>query len=120
MAPGTAGPSGFGYDDSRDNATVLTDMRGGYTSLYIRKTFQLADPSRVESLVLGMLIDNGYVAYLNGTEIDPFNVAGSPGTPPAFGARAINILEPRSAARWTSRPASPCSSPARTSSRYTG
>ena len=49
-----SGPSGFGYDDG-DDATVLTDMRGGYTSLYIRKTFQLADPSRVESLVLGML-----------------------------------------------------------------
>lgn len=75
-----SGPAGFGYDDG-DDATLLTDMRGNYTTLYIRRSFQLADASAVESLTLSVLSDDGCVAYLNGVEVYRFNAGSAVGTP---------------------------------------
>ncbi len=84
----TSGPSGFGYGDG-DDATVLSDMRGSYTTVYIRKKFSLASPAAVESLVLSIVYDDAYVAYLNGTEVGRSATAGgTPGTPFAFDATA--------------------------------
>ena len=64
----TRGPAGFGYGDD-DDATVLQDMMGNYTTLYLRHKFHFADPSRLESLRLTAYADDGFVAYLNGREI---------------------------------------------------
>lgn len=69
------GPTGIGYGDN-DDATVLNDMSGGYWSIFCRKTFTIADPSSVENLVLSINYDDGFVAYLNGSE-----VARSPNMP---------------------------------------
>ncbi len=78
------GPSGFGYDDD-DDATVLTDMRGAYTTVYIRKVFTLPDPGAVDSVRLDVLYDDAYVAYLNGGEVGrSASAGGTPGTPLAF------------------------------------
>jgi uncharacterized repeat protein (TIGR02543 family) len=72
-----SGPSGFGYGDN-DDGTVLNDMTWGYSSVYIRKTFNVTDPSSVAGLRLSMDFDDGFVAYLNGTEIARENMAGTP------------------------------------------
>lgn len=88
-----SGRAGFGYDDG-DDATVLDDMRYGYSTLYIRTSFQIADPGKVESLQLRVLIDDGYIAYLNGEEIDRYNVPGSPGTSLPWNGTATNTIEP--------------------------
>ncbi len=37
--------------------------------LYVRTTFEVDDPSDYNSLILSLLYDDGYVAYLNGTDI---------------------------------------------------
>ena len=74
------GPSGFGYADD-DDGTVLTDMENGYLSVYIRKEFVVTDPGAITSLLLSMDYDDGFVAYLNGSEIARENVTG---TPPAY------------------------------------
>src|SRR5687767_7858649 len=37
------GPGGFGYADGDDN-TVLSDMLGLYSTVYIRKSFQVSTP----------------------------------------------------------------------------
>lgn len=58
----------IGYGES-DTDVVLDDMRDSYTSIYVRAEFQVADPSSVESLILDVEYDDGYVAYLNGTEV---------------------------------------------------
>ena len=48
-------------------------MRNGYVSVYIRKTFQVVDRSLIEELTLLIDFDDGFVAFLNGQEIDRFN-----------------------------------------------
>jgi len=59
------GPSGFGYEDL-DDATVLDDMRGRYSTPFIRRKFTVANPATITSLTLRMDWDDGFVAYLNG------------------------------------------------------
>ncbi|HAK97336.1 MAG TPA: hypothetical protein DCM87_20685, partial [Planctomycetes bacterium] len=72
-----SGRAGFGYGDNDDN-TVLSDMQNGYISVYIRQSFTVADPTGVQTLTLGAWYDDGFVAYLNGTEVARRNVAGNP------------------------------------------
>jgi hypothetical protein len=83
------GRSGFGFGDG-DDATVLNDMSGNYTSLYLRKTFDVSDPEAITSLVMTMDFDDGFVAYLNGTVVVRRNV---PGSPPASNATAVEHHE---------------------------
>ena len=53
-------------------------MRFSYVSVYLRTTFSVADVTTIESLILQITADDGFVAYLNGVEIARDNVAGSP------------------------------------------
>jgi len=83
------GPSGFGYGDE-DDATTLDDMRQangnpGYLTVYLRKTFSVPDPSVLDGLILRVDFDDGFVAYLNGTEIVRTNVSANP---PLFNSAA--------------------------------
>lgn len=80
------GPSGFGYGDG-DDGTELLDMRDNYTTVYIRKTFEIPDPGGVGDLELVVDYDDGFVAYLNGTEVERANL-GDPGVPVPFDALA--------------------------------
>lgn len=59
------GPSGFGYGDG-DDRTVLADMQGNYSSLYVRRAFVIEDPGRFRRFLLNVVADDGFVAYLNG------------------------------------------------------
>ncbi len=63
-----SGASGFGYGDG-PYGTVIDDMRDTYTTLYLRREFDIDDPQRLGSLRLSVQIDDGFVAYLNGSEI---------------------------------------------------
>ena len=78
------GPSGFGYGDG-DDATLLDMYGDNLSSVYVRKKFTVIDSSAVAGLRLSMDFDDGFVAYLNGTEIARFNLAGAP---PAFNEAA--------------------------------
>jgi len=80
------GPAGFGYGDG-DDATVLADMRGAYTTVYVRRTFTLEDPTELVFYELWIDYDDGFVAYLNGVETARRS-AGSPGTILPHDARA--------------------------------
>ncbi|HVR75630.1 MAG TPA: hypothetical protein VMT52_14945, partial [Planctomycetota bacterium] len=62
------GPSGFGYGDA-DDATILSDMKDTYTTVYVRHVFTPADPFRFEGFVLSVIADDGFAAYLNGVEV---------------------------------------------------
>jgi len=88
------GPGGFGYGDG-DDATVLDDMRGNYTTVYLRHTFTVDDPSEIQSLALAVLVDDGFVAYLNGTEVARFHAPGAPGDPVPAGSTATADWEAR-------------------------
>ncbi len=62
-----SGPTGIGYGDN-DDATVLSDMRNNYLSVFCRKEFQVQDVASVEDLKLKVHYDDGFIAYLNGQE----------------------------------------------------
>ncbi|MBI4602951.1 MAG: lamin tail domain-containing protein [Planctomycetes bacterium] len=87
------GPTGIGYGDN-DDATVLADMQGSYSTAYMRRRFEVADPARVLSLALTVDYDDGLVAYLNGVEVARRNVPGTAGTPLAYNALAVTAREP--------------------------
>lgn len=78
------GPTGIGYGDG-DDATILSDMRDGYWSVYARRTFSVPEPLSATRLALEIDYDDGFVAYLNGEEIAR---AGLAGNPPRFSAAA--------------------------------
>jgi len=77
------GATGIGYGDG-DDATVLSDMRGNYQSVYMRRRFKVDDPQQLHNLILEMAYDDGYVAYLNGYEVGRSANMENRGTPPAF------------------------------------
>ncbi|MEZ5013293.1 MAG: lamin tail domain-containing protein [Chitinophagales bacterium] len=68
------GPGGFGYGDGDDNTIVAT----GTKSVYYRKTFFVADKTKLAQAFLSMDYDDGFVAYLNGVEIARNGISGTP------------------------------------------
>lgn len=74
-----SGPGGFGYGDN-DDATVLSDMRSNYTTVYIRQSFNVTSPLASDlHAVLTVDFDDGFVAYLDGVEVARQLVPGTPG-----------------------------------------
>lgn len=67
------GQTGIGYGDNDDN-TVLSDMQNNYPSFFARKTFLVSDPFALHEIYLKVIYDDGFVAYLNGTEVARNNV----------------------------------------------
>jgi len=71
------GKMSIGYGDG-DDSTLLG---GPITSYYARSTFQISQYQDIVRAILDIDYDDGFVAYLNGTEIAR---AGLAGTPPNF------------------------------------
>ena len=70
------GNSGFGYDDGDDN----TYIDAGTLAVYLRKSFNVDDVEEINSLILDVDYDDGFVAYINGVEIARANINGTPPT----------------------------------------
>jgi acid phosphatase type 7 len=61
------GRAGFGYGDD-DDMTVLRDMEGKYTAVYIRCDFpEITQPEGELGLVINY--DDAFIAYINGHEV---------------------------------------------------
>ena len=58
------GISGFGYGDD-DDATILEPTM----SVYLRRAFYVVDASAIESIILDLDYDDGFIAYVNGQEV---------------------------------------------------
>jgi hypothetical protein len=84
---GPASPSGFGYGDD-DDATIFTDMVNSYASVFLRRTFTVADPAAITRLTLAVDYDDGFVAYLNGVEIARRNMPAGTITHSTFASSA--------------------------------
>ncbi len=80
----TAGTSGVGYDDNPDyggdigldvGTGMVPEMQGQNPTAYIRVPFSIdqATINSTQTLVLNIKYDDGFVAYLNGTEIESVN-----------------------------------------------
>ena len=81
------GTFGVGFERSPDSARSFAPMIGTDVeeamyrvngTVYIRSTFNVADSSAIDSMVLGMQYDDGFVLFLNGERILDAN-----GPPPA-------------------------------------
>jgi len=59
------GQSGLGYGDDDDN----TELPAGTRAVYMRFAFTIDDISDIAVLFLDMDYDDGFVAYLNGSEV---------------------------------------------------
>lgn len=80
-----SGNAGVGYDTNTTvnfnpliGINVQSQMLNLATSVYVRTKFNVADPDAFNSLSLQMKYDDGFVAYLNGTEVARANLTGTP------------------------------------------
>jgi len=87
------GTGGIGYGDSDDLITIPS----GTMSVFIRQKFTVSDLSLLGSILLEADIDDGFVAYLNGTEIARYNL-GTTGVRPVYNEGADAATEPKLAA----------------------
>jgi hypothetical protein len=80
----SSGPSGFGFGDN-DDATIIPQT----ISLFIRTLFDVDDSVNIAHALLHIDCDDGFVAYINGTEIARYNIGGEIGVPPAYDTPAL-------------------------------
>ncbi len=62
------GQSPFGYS-YREARTVLDDMKGKYSTIYLRHEFEVEQADYIAELGLMINYDDGFIAYLNGKEV---------------------------------------------------
>jgi len=72
-----AAQAGVGFSDG-DDTTLLSDMAGAYSTVYLRRVFDVSDRFALSALALTIDYDDGFVAYLNGREVARSH-AGPPG-----------------------------------------
>lgn len=58
-----SGPGGFGYSDD-DDETIIDQT----ISVYLRRTFNIEDKDKLVEAIFHADYDDGFIAYLNGTE----------------------------------------------------
>lgn len=88
--------TGAGYENSSGYEPFLASefdfgrqvSGNAVESIYMRTVFEVANPSALDLLELGMRYDDGFIAYLNGQEIARANAPGSVGSPAAWNASA--------------------------------
>lgn len=84
------GPGPFYYEDRATGYTgntLLSDMRGGYVTLFLRKVFDLPAPDRALSITLDLRVDDGCIVWLNGRKIAQVNM---PEGEPTYTTTPIN------------------------------
>lgn len=79
--PGTG--LGVGFDNGPDylpfiDIDIGNELSGIGTTAYVRIPFEVTDTSQLTSLSLQARYDDGYVAYLNGTQVASRNAPASP------------------------------------------
>ncbi|MBP7050260.1 MAG: lamin tail domain-containing protein [Phycisphaerae bacterium] len=80
-------PIGFGETFI---ATTLGDMRYGYSTIYLRKTFHIASLDAIDHLILELRYDDGVNVWINGHLVFQDNVAS---TELAYNALAQSAIE---------------------------
>jgi len=94
------GVTGIGYSSDIKLPTKLSDMMGNYTCFYARRAFNVADPSVVTNLRLGMVYDDGFVAYLNGVEVARSPTMGASGSPVTHSTIATGSHDEEAPETW--------------------
>ncbi len=82
------GVFGIGYGDG-DDATTVPD---GTLSIFTRTSFSVENKELINGMLMKLDFDDGYVAYINGTEVHRENMVGT--APLAYNATATIYTEP--------------------------
>jgi acid phosphatase type 7 len=72
------GEAGFGFADN-DDRTVLSNMLSNYTTVYIRKEFEIEQADTIAEIGLMISYDDGFIAYLNGKEVAKAGIGAGSG-----------------------------------------
>lgn len=90
----TSAPAPFWYGDVLPGGTRITGMQNVYSCIFLRRTFVVTNLAEVGGLRLSALVDDGFVAWINGTEILRVNMSGGTGSPVTISTLANNAAEP--------------------------
>jgi hypothetical protein len=87
-----SGPSKLGYGGSGEVTTVSfgNNPAGKPITTYFRRTFTMAEPAALDSLLLQSVLDAGGVVYLNGREVDRVNLPPFPISPDSLAWLALD------------------------------
>ena len=104
-----SGNGGVGYADNANETslcqTLLADMTNRYTTIYLRRSFLITNTADSNlHLSLTMDWDDGFVAYLDGVEIQRALAPGAAGVEPAYTNVATGLHE---SSRGNSAPINP-------------
>ncbi len=67
-------PTPVFFGEKVTGGTELEDMKSRYNSFFLRRKFDAPDPDTITSMTLRAKVDDGFVAYINGTEVARHNV----------------------------------------------
>ena len=85
-------PAPFWYGDVQpEPGTELTDMRFGYSCIFMRSEFTVANLNDIGELTLLASSDDGFIAWINGQEVLRFNMP--PGEVPYWGSSSPALGE---------------------------
>jgi hypothetical protein len=62
------GEAGFGFADN-DDRTLLSNMHSNYTTVYVRREFEIEQADTIAEIGLMISYDDAFIAYLNGKEV---------------------------------------------------
>ena len=82
------GPGGFGYGDEDDGTEIDPSI-----SVYLRRIFTVSDAGELIRAIVHADYDDGFVAYINGTEIGRSENLGDPGIFVPYDGTASNNHE---------------------------
>src|SRR4051794_1255325 len=74
----SSGNTPIGYDSVLPMTTPLSDMKGNYTTFYLRKTFTINSPSDYASLQFQAFYDDGFNLWVNGNFVTAQNAPQNP------------------------------------------
>ena len=97
----TPAPAPFWYGDVLPGGTRIQGMQNVYGSLFLRRTFTVANPETISTLRMSALVDDGFVAWINGTEVLRVNMPGDPGSEVSISTLANNAAEPVALTTYT-------------------
>jgi len=89
-------PIGYSSDPAGEGPfnTTLDDMKGAYSSVFLRRTFTVENPGAVSELTLSAELDDGMIVWINGEELARANCSGTAGTFKAHTEFAASSGEP--------------------------
>ena len=89
-----SGPAPFHYGEAAfsGTGTELADMQNAYSSVYLRRTFRVDDPSKLLTLTLRTPLDDGMMVWINGRRVATVNAPGDDASA-TNGALALTTVE---------------------------